>query len=91
MPTKKALQPLKDRLRAALKAADFGSVKGARILIRETEDGYIRGLVNSPMFTGVDIDERHVSIRKALKGKFNKADRQRILGVLTAAPADYSD
>lgn len=55
MSTKNTLLSLKNRLRAVLKASDFGAVKGARIRLEETEDGYIRGLIYSPMFTGVDV------------------------------------
>lgn len=83
--------PLKERVRMVLKTSDFGNVKGARIKVTESEDGYIRGLVNSPMFTGVDVASRQVAIRNSLKGKFNKTDRRRILTILTAAPADFSD
>lgn len=91
MPTKNATVSLKDRLRAVLKAADFGSVKGARISLRETEDGYIHGRIYSPMFTGVDAEGRHIAIRNALKGKINKTEDRRILTLFTGAPADYSD
>ena len=83
--------PLKERVRMVLKTSAFGNVKGARIKVTESEDGYIRGLVNSPMFTGVDIATRQVAIRNSLKGKFTRSDRQRILTILTAAPADFSD
>lgn len=82
---------LKERVRMVLKTSAFGNVKGARIKVTESEDGYIRGLVNSPMFTGVDIATRQVAIRNSLKGKFTRSDRQRILTILTAAPADFSD
>lgn len=88
MSTKNTLLSLKNRLRAVLKASDFGAVKGARIRLEETEDGYIRGLIYSPMFTGVDVEARHVAIRASLKGKFNKVDSRRILGFFTGAPAD---
>lgn len=82
---------LKERLRMALKSSDFGNVKGARIKIVESEDGYIRGLVRSPKFTGVDVAKRHVAIRQSLKGKFSRSERHRILAILTAAPADCSE
>ena len=91
MPIKETTLSLKDRLRAALKAADFGAVKGARIRIKETEDGYLHGRIYSPLFTGVDSTLRHTAIRKAHKGKFNKADNERILTLFTGAPADCSE
>ena len=83
--------PLKERVRMVLKTSAYGNVKGARIKVTESEDGYIRGLVNSPMFTGADVASRQLAIRNSLKGKFTKSDRQRILTILTAAPADFSD
>jgi len=82
---------LKDRVRTVLKASDFGNVKGVRIKLVESEDGFVRGLVNSPKFTGLDIATRQKAVRNSLKGKFSKAERQRILTILTAAPADFSE
>jgi|GEM_PF-3232288 len=83
--------PLKKRLVSALKSSTFGQVKGARIKIVETDDGYLRGLVTSPAFSGMDVPARHVAIRNSLKGKIAKNDRKRILAILTAAPTDVSD
>lgn len=82
---------LKDRVRAVLKSSEFGNAKGTRIKLEESEDGFVRGLINSPKFTGLDIAARQLAIRKSLKGKFSKTERQRILTILTAAPADFSE
>ena len=48
------------------------------------------GLIKSPLFTGMSIVKRHSKIQGYLKKNLSASEREKIIGLLTAAPADLA-
>ena len=74
MPNAKKIQtakelPLGKKIKWVLKNSELGKTKGTRIQINELENGYVSGLIKSPLFTGMSIVKRHSKIQGYLKKK----------------------
>lgn len=95
MPNAKKIQtakelPLGKKLKWVLKNSELGKTKGTRIQINELENGYVSGLIKSPLFTGMSIVKRHSKIQGYLRKSLSASEREKIIGLLTAAPADLA-
>lgn len=95
MPSAKKSQTAKEvtlgkKLRQVLKNSEIGKMKGTRIRIEELENGYVSGLIKSPLFTGMSIVKRHSKIQGCLRKGLSASEREKIIGLLTAAPADLA-
>ncbi len=95
MPNAKKIQTenkptLGKKLKRVLKNSELGKTKGTRIQINELENGYVSGLIKSPLFTGMSIVKRHSKIQGYLRKSLSTSEREKIIGLLTAAPADLA-
>ncbi len=95
MPNAKKIQtakelPLGKKIKWVLKNSELGKTKGTRIQINELENGYVSGLIKSPFFTGMSIVKRHSKIQGYLRKSLSASEREKIIGLLTAAPADLA-